>query len=352
MSVAKTISSKKAGKERADPTPLTETAQTTKEKREASARAAKAVHEKRFATVADALADAEFAQATKRLVYKALKGLKQAVGTSSQQNEASDGEESEGEESADEDGELQYAEEDEHEYAEVESDADPTPQPEPSVPVQPSSEKLSEIRSESINLLGSNGRRERRKQTVDLLLTEAVAVQQGLEGNGVDLRKVEEARLAYKTEGFGAVDSALDSALQEYLAVVHADVEKHVEVSGILSRQAANTAAETLKSRLYDATLKTDLKQEVANIEGSIKIVNEIHPMSQERVDFKAAQRSKLDEKLATTKSKLQQLSAPASLQSILSNASDFVNGNNLSYSVTVKKDIAHPHASTATYRP
>ena len=334
VSVAKTISSKKAGKERANPPSLSGDARATKEKREASARAAKAVHEKRFATVTDALADAEFAGATSRLVYKALKGLKQAVGTSSEQNEASDGEESEGEESADEDGELEYTEEDEHEYAEEESDADPTPQQEPSLPVQPSSEKLSEIRSESINLLGSNGCHERRKQTVDLLLTEAAAVQQGLEGKGVDLRKVEEARLAYVTQRFGAVDSALDGALQDYLAVVYADVEKHVEVSGILSRQAANTAAETLKSRLYDATLKTDLKQEVANIEGSIKIVNEIHPMSQERVDFKAAQRSKLDEKLATTKSKLQRLSAPTSLQSILSNASQCIKS-----AITLVKD-------------
>ena len=334
VSVAKTISSKKAGKERADPTPLSGNAHVSKKKREASARAAQAVYEKRIATVTDALADAEFAGATSRLVYKALKGLKQAVGTSSEQNEASDGEESEGEESADEDGELEYTEEDEHEYAEEESDADPTPQQEPSLPVQPSSEKLSEIRSESINLLGSNGRHERRKQTVDLLLTEAVAVQQGLEGNGVDLRKVEEARLAYKTEGFGAVDSALDSALQEYLAVVHAHVEKHVEVGGILSQQPANTAAATLKSRLYDSTLKADLKQKVANIEGSIKIVNEIHPMSQERVDFKAAQRSKLDEKLATTKSKLQRLSAPTSLQSILSNASQCIKS-----AITLVKD-------------
>ena len=260
VSVAKTISSKKAGKERANPPPLTETAQTTKEKREASARAAQAVHEKRFATVADALADAEFEGATRRVVDKALQGLQQAVGTSSEQIEASNGEESDAEESdgGDEDGELEYTEEDEHEYAEEESDADPTPQQEPSVPVQPSSEKLSEIRSESINLLGSNGRRERRKQTVDLLLTEAVAVQQGLEGNGVDLRKVEEARLAYEAQRVGAVDSALDGALQEYLAVMYADVEKHVEVGGILSQQPANTAAATLKSRLYDSTLKTD----------------------------------------------------------------------------------------------
>jgi hypothetical protein len=334
VSVAKTISSKKAGKERANPPPLTETAQTTKEKREASARAAQAVHEKRFATVADALADAEFEGATRRVVDKALQGLQQAVGTSSEQIEASDGEESEGEESDGEEDEHEYAEEDEHEYAEEESDADPTPQQEPSVPVQPSSEKLSEIRSESINLLGSNGRRERRKQTVDLLLTEAVAVQQGLEGNGVDLRKVEEARLAYKTEGFGAVDSALDSALQEYLAVVHAHVEKHVEVGGILSQQPANTAAATLKSRLYDSTLKTDLKQKVANIEGSIKIVNEIDPMSQERADFKAAQRSKLDEELATTESKLKRLSAPGSLQSLLSCASQCIKN-----AITLVKD-------------
>jgi hypothetical protein len=292
------------------------------------------VHEKRFATVTDALADAEFAGATSRLVYKALKGLKQAVGTSSEQNEASDGEESEGEESADEDGELEYTEEDEHEYAEEESDADPTPQQEPSLPVQPSSEKLSEIRSESINLLGSNGRHERRKQTVDLLLTEAVAVQQGLEGKGVDLRKVEEARLAYETQRVGAVDSALDGALQEYLADMYAHVEKHVEAGGILSQQAANTAAATLKSRLYDATLKTDLKQKVANIEGSIKIVNDIHPMSQESDDYKAAKRSKLDEELATTESKLQRLSAPTSLQSILSNASQCIKS-----AITLVKD-------------
>ena len=327
VSVAKTISSKKAGKERANPPPLTETARATKEKREASARAAKAVHEKRFAKVTHALADAEFAGARSGLIYKALTGLKQPVGTSSEQIEASNGEESDAEESdgGDEDGELEYTEEDEHEYAEEESDADPTPQPEPSVPVQPSSEKLSEIRSESINLLGSNGRHERRKQTVDLLLTEAVAVQQGLEGKGVDLRKVEEARLAYETQRLGAVDSALDGALQEYLAVMYADVEKHVEVGGILNQQAANTAAATLKSRLYDSTLKTDLKQKVANIEGSIKIVNEIDPMSQERVDFKAAQRSKLDEELATTESKLKQLSAPASLQSTLSYASQCI---------------------------
>ena len=325
VSVAKTISSKAAGKERANPRPSTEHARETKEKREASARAAQAVHEKRFATVTEALANAEFAGARRRLVDKALKGLQQAVGTSSEQNEASDGEESEGEESADEDGELEYTEEDEHEYAKEESDADPTPQQEPSVPVQPSSEKLSEICSESINLLGSNGRHERRKQTVDLLFAEAVAVQQGLEGKGVDLRKVEEARLAYETHRFGAVDSALDGALQEYLAVVHADVEKHVEVGGILSQQAANTAAATLKSRLYESTLKTDLKQNLADIEAGIEIVNEICPMSQERADFKAAQRSKLDEKLATADMKLKQLSAPASMQSILSNASQYI---------------------------
>lgn len=344
VSVAKTISSKKAGKERADPPPLTEHARATKEKREASSRAAQAVHEKRFATVTDALADVEFAGATRRLVDKHLKGL-QPVGTSSEQIEASDGEESDGEESdgGDEDGELEYAEEDGHEYAEEESDADPTPQQEPSVPVQPSSEKLSEIRSESIHLLGSNGRHERRKQTVDLLLTEAVAVQQGLEGNGVDLRKVEEARLAYETQRFGAVDSALDGALQEYLAVVYADVEKHVEVGGILSQQAANTAAATLKSRLYDATLKTDLKQTMAGIEAGIKIVNEIYPMSQERADFKDAQKSKLDEELATTKSKLQRLGAPGSLQSLLSDASLCIKN-----AITLVRD---PHVNIRTGR-
>jgi len=315
VSVAKTISSKKAGKERADPPPLTEHAHATKEKREVSARAAQAVHEKRFATVTDALANVEFAGATRRLVDKHLKGL-QPVGASAEQIEASDGEESDGEESdgGDEDGELEYAEEDRLEYAEEESDADPTPQQEPSVPVQPSSEKLSEIRSESINLLESNSRHKRRKQTVDLLLTEAVAVQQGLEGKGVDLRKVEEARLAYETQRFGAVDSALDGALQEYLAIVYA--------GGILSQQAANTAAATLKSRLYDSTLKTDLKQKVADIEAGIKIVNEIYPMSQESADYKRAQKSKLDEELATTKSKLQRLGAPGSLQSLLSDAS------------------------------
>ena len=119
VSVAKTISSKKAGKERADPPPLTEHAHATKEKREVSARAAKAVHEERFATVTDALADVEFAGATRRLVDKHLKGL-QPVGASAEQIEASNGEESDGEESdgGDEDGELEYAEEDGHEYAE------------------------------------------------------------------------------------------------------------------------------------------------------------------------------------------------------------------------------------------
>jgi len=314
VSVAKTISEKAAGKERVNPRGLSEHAHETKQKREASARAAQAVHEKRFATVKDALADAEFAGATRRLVDKALKGLRQAVGTSSEQNAESGSEESEGEES---EGEESADEEDEYEYAEEESDADP--QPEPSLPVQPSSEKLSEIRSESIALLGSHGLHERRKQIVELLFTEAVEVQQGLEGKGIDLSRVEDAMLACSGAClFVSVDNVLDAALQEYAAIVYTDV---LIDGGVVGQNTMDTAAATLKSRLYDETIVSGLKASVSRIKERLE--NEDRMLRECDYDFCKLDRlkRKLNDELAVTESKLSLLSAPDSLHSILNSA-------------------------------
>ena len=241
LSVAKTMSSKAAGKERADPRPLSGHAHETKQKREASARAAQAVHEKRFPTVTAAITAAEFAGATRRLVDKALRGLQQAVGTSSEQIEASDGDESgdeSGEESGEERGsasgvEHEYLEEDSSKECDAGMGGDAAKEPAPA-----RSEQLSGLRGTSLHLCGWNGRHQRREQQVDSLFTEAIAVQEGLEGKGVDLSKAEEARLAYETQRFGAVDSALEGALQEYLAVVYAHVENFLQIGSLFSAQA------------------------------------------------------------------------------------------------------------------
>ena len=322
VSVAKTISDKEASKERVDPRPLSGHAHETKQKRAASRRAAQAVHEKRFATVKDALDDAEFAGATRRLVDKALKGLRQAVGTSSEQNAESGGEESEGEES---EGEESADEEDEHEYAEEESDADP--QPEPSLPVQPSSEKLSEIRSESIALLGTLGLHERRKQIVEVLFTETVEVQQGLEGKGIDLSRVEDARPACL---FGSVDNVLDAALQEYAAIVYTDV---LNDGGVVGQKTMDIAAATLKSRLYDSTIVSGLKASVSRTKERLKEVGMLWQCHHDTHKLRTQERT-LNDELTVKESRLNQLSAPASLHSFLNFASRSIDN-----AITLVKD-------------
>ena len=271
LSVAKTMSSKAAGKERADPRPLSGHAHETKQKREASARAAQAVHEKRFPTVTAAITAAEFAGATRRLVDKALRGLQQAVGTSSEQIEASDGEESgdesgdqSGEESGDESGdESGSASDEEHECLEEDSSKEGDANMEVDAAEEPAparSEQLSRLRGESLPLCGSNGRHQRREQQVDSLFTEAIAVQEGLEGKGVDLGRAERARLAFDTRPLAPIHNAFDEATRGYIE----NLPGNLGIEGVLDDGAMDSASATLQSRVYN--VRAELEQQESNL--------------------------------------------------------------------------------------
>ena len=193
LSVAKTISGKKAEKEREHPSGPTGNQIELDAKRNASQMAAQAVHDKRFRDVPAALKAKEFDLASEKLAYKALKAMQNPSSEEASSEEAS-GEESSGEESSGDafSGEALFdeaaASEEEYEWPdEEEPSADVGAEVASAIVVSAELKAMKEECLQELNNWHCRPLHRRRVEHVESLFTEAVVVAEGLEGKPVSL---------------------------------------------------------------------------------------------------------------------------------------------------------------------
>ena len=266
LSVAKTISGKKAEKEREHPSGPTGNQIELDAKRNASQMAAQAVHDKRFRDVPAALKAKEFDLASEKLAYKALKAMQNPSSEEASSEEAS-GEESSGEESSGDafSGEALFdeaaASEEEYEWPdEEEPSADVGAEVASAIVVSAELKAMKEECLQELNNWHCRPLHRRRVEHVESLFTEAVVVAEGLEGKPVSLVEAERARLAFSCRPFTPVDAALEEALFTFFDATCATLGVPPE------RCAVQKAVASFKERIYAESSKRFWEQRVPEL--------------------------------------------------------------------------------------
>ena len=264
VSVAKTISSKKAEDVSANPTGPTQHQIELRKKREASRMAAQEVFDGRFPDIKAALK--EFNPATEKLVYKALKTMRNPSGEESSGEREEPSEEESSEESSDEepvDESIDEAAASEEGPCDGVVDgklgAETNGAGTSSTSKIVVSTELKDLKAKCLHQLEHDAQRRtsslhhHRAEHVKSLFTEAASVAEGREDKGVDLCEAERARLAFSDSPITPIDAALEEMVYEFFNTTNATLDMHA----VIENHTLQKAVGSLKERIYNKPIKS-----------------------------------------------------------------------------------------------